>query len=283
MRAKSRTGKFAAVVAALTVAATVALVSVSADRAAAADPKGKVVIPEKAKFHIYILMGQSNMSGRGQIYLEDRTLNQRLLTLGKENAWKPAAEPLHWDKPPGIAGVGPGRAFAEAMLAESDEGVSIGVVPCAETGSELLRWEKTGDLYARAVQRARRAMKDGELKGILWQHGETDSASYTSAVNYGVRLRETIVQLRKDLGQGDVPFVVGELSPLLPGDRFPAMEMVNKGLKELPKELRACDVVPVKGLNMMADQVHFDAQSARVLGRRFATTMKEVQKKAAKR
>lgn len=250
---------------------------------AAGDVKGKIKLPAKSKLHIYVLMGQSNMSGRGQVYNEDKVLNEKLLSLGKKDDWKSAAEPLHWDKAPGIAGVGPGRAFGEAMLREAEEEVQIGLVPCAETGSALTRWEKGGDLYGRTLKRARLAMKDGTLKGFLWQHGETDSASFTSSVTYGDRVREMISNLRDELGQGEVPFVCGEVSPLLPLDRFPAVDAVNKGLKELPKQLKNVETVPTNGLNLMADGIHFDGQSARVLGRRFAGTMRDVQKKMEKK
>ena len=250
----------------------------------------KVTLPaNKGKLHLYVLMGQSNMSGRGQIYERDKKLNDHLITLTKDENWKLASEPLHWDKPPGVVGVGPGRAFGEAMLAESedigydkDEKVTVGLIPCAESGSALSRWEKGGDLYGRTLKRVRRAMKDGTLKDFLWQHGETDAASYTAATTYGDRLQRMIADMREQLGQGDVPFVAGKVSRLLPLDRFPATDLVNSGIDALPKRVNAFGIVSTDGLNMMADGVHFDGQSSRVLGKRFAGTMREVQKKARK-
>lgn len=250
----------------------------------------KVTLPtNKAKLHLYVLMGQANMSGRGQVYEKDKKLNDRLITLTKEENWKLASEPLHWDKPPGIIGVGPGRAFGEAMLLESedvgfdqDEKVKVGLIPCAETGANLSRCEKGGDVYGRTLKRIRRAMKDGTLKGFLWQHGETDAASYTAATTYGDRLQRMISDMREELGQGDVPFVAGKLSRLLPYDRFPATDMVNSGIESLPKRVNAFGIVSTDGLNMMTDGIHFDGQSSRVLGKRFAGTMRDVQKKDKK-
>lgn len=250
----------------------------------------KVTLPaNKKKLHLYVLMGQDCMSGRGQVYEKDKKLNDRLITLTKEENWKLASEPLHWDKPPGIVGVGPGRAFGEAMLLESedigydkDEKVKVGLIPCAETGSALSRWEKGGDLYGRTLKRIRRAMKDGTLKGFLWQHGETDAASFTAGTTYGDRLLRMIADIRDELGQGDVPFVAGKVSRLLPLDRFPATDLVNSGIDSLPKRVNAFGIVSTDGLNMMTDGVHFDGQSSRVLGKRFAGTMRDVQKKAKK-
>ncbi len=179
---------------------------------ASAEPKKKVTLPDdRQNLHVYLLLGQSNMSGRGHVYKEDREPNEQIVALNREDAWVFGVEPLHWDKPPGIVGVGPGRAFAMSMLAEtsSQDGdkISIALVPCAETGSSLSDWEKGGRLYALAVRRAKRAAKDGVIKGILFHQGETDAAKHTLGVTYGERLRRMVVDLRKDLGAGQVPFV----------------------------------------------------------------------------
>ena len=86
----------------------------------AADP---VAPPAKEKFHLYLLIGQSNMAGRGAVEEADKTPHPRVLSFTKQNAWAPAVDPLHFDKP--IAGVGLGSAFGRAM-AEANPGVTIG-------------------------------------------------------------------------------------------------------------------------------------------------------------
>lgn len=252
--------------------------------------KGGVKLPmNKQKLHIYLLLGQSNMSGRGFVFKEDRELNDQIIALGRDEHWIHGSEPLHWDKPPGIVGVGPGRAFAIAMLnempreAEGGERAVIALVPCAETGSSLSDWQKGGTLYNKALGRARRAMKDGVLKGILWHQGETDAAKPTLAVTYGARLQEMVVDLRKDLGQGPAPFVCGKLSELIPANRFPEVAAVNKGLEELSKKVPFTDCASSQGLTLMADGVHFDAPSQRLLGKRYAGLMNELLKKAGRK
>jgi len=86
------------------------------------------------RFCLYLLIGQSNMAGRGEVEPEDRVAHPRVLALDRENRWAPAVEPIHFDKP--IAGVGPGRAFGVAM-AERDPSVRIGLIPCAAGGSPI--------------------------------------------------------------------------------------------------------------------------------------------------
>lgn len=71
-------------------------------------------------FHMFILMGQSNMEGFDGIGAEDRATNPRIKVLGYTNCaglgreydkWYLAAPPLHGCG----AGVGPGDYFAKAM------------------------------------------------------------------------------------------------------------------------------------------------------------------------
>jgi hypothetical protein len=47
---------------------------------------------------IYLLIGQSNMAGRGTVEEQDRVPNPSVLTFTKENKWISAVDPLHFDK-----------------------------------------------------------------------------------------------------------------------------------------------------------------------------------------
>ncbi|MFC1509000.1 sialate O-acetylesterase, partial [Candidatus Omnitrophota bacterium] len=53
----------------------------------------------KEQFHLYLLIGQSNMAGRGEVGDQDRQSHPRVFTLNKDNIWIPAADPIHFDKP----------------------------------------------------------------------------------------------------------------------------------------------------------------------------------------
>ncbi|MEQ1853042.1 MAG: sialate O-acetylesterase, partial [Chthoniobacteraceae bacterium] len=63
-------------------------------------------LPPKERFHLFLLVGQSNMAGRGVVTEEDRKPHPRVLMLNKADAWVPAIDPLHFDK--SAAGVGIG-------------------------------------------------------------------------------------------------------------------------------------------------------------------------------
>ena len=248
------------------------LFALAAPPACAADPT--VALPAKEKLHLYLLIGQSNMAGRGAIEEQDKQPHPRVLMFTKANTWAPAVDPLHFDKP-AIAGVGLGSSFARAM-ADANPSATIGLIPCAVGGTPLERWLKGKDLYEQAVVRAKAAQKDGTLKGILWHQGESDSGNETNAKSYGERLAGMITDLRKELAAGDVPFVAGELGRF----RLEAKEgksnytrLVNEQINSLPGRVSKAAAVSSEGLNHKGDGTHFDSPSLREFGRRYAAAL----------
>jgi hypothetical protein len=237
-------------------------------------------LPPKEQIHVYLLMGQSNMAGRGEVRLADRDIDRGILMLTRDNTWEPAAEPLHFDKP-GIAGVGPGLAFGRRMKEAVGADITIALVPCAVGGTPLKRWERGGDLYQAALNRARRAMKDGTLKGILWHQGENDAVQGALAATYGARLAQMIKDFRADLDHRDIPFVCARLGTFLPLENYPYGPIVDKALGEIPSKVPHTACVETDGLKAKSDRVHFNDESARTLGYRYADAIRGLQSKAA--
>ncbi|HEY7117626.1 MAG TPA: sialate O-acetylesterase [Tepidisphaeraceae bacterium] len=230
----------------------------------------------KEKFHLYLLVGQSNMAGRAPVEQQDKTPDPRVFALDQNGQWVPAVEPLHFDKPK-IAGVGPGLAFGKAM-AEADANVTIGLIPCAVGGSPLASWqpkavdEATGTTpYDTAIARARLAMKDGTLEGILWHQGESDSTEKL-APKYGNNLEQTLGRLRDELGNPRACIVVGELGKFF-RDKNPWAERVNTEIRYFGRRFDRTASVSADGLVDKGDQTHFDGPSVRELGRRYAAAM----------
>ncbi len=238
----------------------------------------EIKLPAKEKFHLYLLVGQSNMAGRGVIEDQDKSPHPRVLMFTKENTWAPAVDPLHFDKPQ-IAGVGLGSSFGRAM-AEADPEVTIGLIPCAVGGTPLARWQPEGDLYAAAVKRCRAAQEHGTLRGILWHQGEGDSGTEANARSYGERLAKTIAGFRKDLEAPGVPFVAGELGhfllPTTDAGKPKFWKVVNEQINDLPNKVPHTAAVSAEGLKHKGDDVHFDSASLREFGRRYAKALAEV-------
>ena len=260
------------------VVLTVTAFSMAAQAAAEKTAAASVPLPAKAKLQLYLLMGQSNMAGRGRIAPEDKVPHPRVLVFTLDSKWELAVEPVTRDKP-GMLGVGPGLAFGKAM-AEQQPGITIGLVPCAVGGTQLKLWQRGGILYSNAVDRAKLAMQDGTLKGILWHQGESDSGTAANANTYGDRLAGMIRDIRADLGAPDLPVVVGQIGEFLYDrgpDHSPYARVVNAALAALPNNVPATACVPAKGLNHKGDQLHFDAASQREFGRRYAAEMLRLQ------
>ena len=232
-------------------------------------------------FHIYILMGQSNMAGRGEISRKyEKKGHGRLLMLNKNNEWVPAAHPLHFDKPK-IAGVGPGLSFGIRM-AKARPGTRIGLVPCAVGGTRISKWEpgvfdkvtKTHP-WDDAVLRIREAMASGVIKGVLWHQGEGDS-NPENASSWLNKLALLIGRLREETGNAALPFVAGEL-----GRYRENYGLINRELARLPDTVAFTAVVSSKGLRHKGDGTHLNSSSARKMGKRFARAMRAIESRAS--
>ena len=240
---------------------------------------------------LYLLIGQSNMAGRGTVTEANRLSSERVWKFTKEGAWAEGVEPIHFDRP--NTGAGPGLAFARAMIDgaaqpesapyQSGADVEIGLVPCAEGGSPLSRWQPGADLYANAVARMKAALATGgRLRGILWHQGEADSWTKESASTYGVRLTNVVTRLRAELGVPYVPFIAGEVGAHYGvsiekrgGKSFVAE--VNRQIRWAIAHLPAAGWVSAEGLKPGPDGIHFTTESAYTLGRRYAAEMKRWQ------
>lgn len=231
-------------------------------------------LPPKEPLHLFLLIGQSNMAGRGAVAAEDREPHPRVVMLNKRGQWVPAVDPLHFDKPT-VVGVGPGRAFGIAV-AEAMPEITVGLIPCAVGGSAIAGWEPGGydpptktHPYDDAMARAKKALEAGTLKGILWHQGESDASVERSAV-YEQKLHELVERLRKELDDPNVPFIAGQLGQFPERPWTDGKKKVDQAHRQLPDKVSNTAFVSAEGLSHKGDQVHFDAASAKELGRRYA-------------
>ena len=234
----------------------------------------------KEDFHLYLLIGQSNMAGRGAVQ-PDQKPHPRVLKLDKENKWVPASEPLHFDKP--IAGAALGTSFATSMADSNPGSVVIGLIPAAVGGTPLSRWEKDGDLWKQALTRLEIARQHGTLKGVLWHQGESDCTS-SLAPTYAQRLSTMVHDLRTYVGIPTLPFVAGQLGSFMtesnPNGTPNLWRKINEEIDSLPAKVPNAAVVPSQGLGHKGDRVHFDTPALREFGLRYAEAMQRLQKAA---
>ena len=238
-----------------------------------------VKLPPKENFHLFLLVGQSNMAGRGKITDEDRQPHPRVLTLTKADQWAPAIDPLHFDKP--VAGVGIGRTFG-IEIAEVNPNITIGLIPCAVGGSPISSWEPGGyhsqtksHPYDNAIKRAKQGLEVGVLKGILWHQGESDSHPGTAEA-YEQKLHALIVRLRQELNAPEAPFIAGQLGQFAERPWDESRKLVDAAQRNLPEKISRTAFVSSEGLGHKGDEVHFSAEAYRELGRRYAAAFQKL-------
>lgn len=217
---------------------------------------------------IFLLIGQSNMAGRG-LLAEVPVIAHPHIHMFRDHHWQAAVEPLHQDKL--SAGVGLAMSFAQDMVGRYPS-MQIGLVPVAVGGTPLARWMSGADLYHNAVETAKKAIGTGDtLRGFLWHQGEGDSGNLTDASSYGQRLGLMIDGFRRELDAPHVPFIAGELGPFL--DRLTSVreyELVNQQLHMIATMVPHYAVVSAADLKDKGDDLHFDAASLRTFGSRYA-------------
>ncbi len=223
---------------------------------------------------LFLLIGQSNMAGRGEILVPDSLSG--VYSLDKENNWVTAKDPLHFDKK--YAGVGPGLMFAKEIRKVFPD-YRIGLIPCAVGGTSISKWmpgacdEATGKYpYDDMIARLKTALKQGRLRGILWHQGEGDYAG-GNYKRYETRFDSLLYNISKDTGidLNNIPIIIGELGYFLE-NKHNGNEggKINEVLHRIAYTYSNIYCVSSKGLTDKGDKLHFDTPSANELGRRYA-------------
>ncbi len=246
-------------------------------------------------YHIYICFGQSNMEGNAAIEPVDRQNvpdNFRLMpTVDFNNPrrtkgeWCQAIPPLVREN----TGLTPMDWFGRTMLDNLPSGVRVGVVPVAIGGANISHLAKDFDPatiageadwyksfmacydnapYARLVECARLAQKDGVIKGILLHQGETNNGDPT----WPSKVKAIYEDLLNDLSlqASDVPLLAGEVVTTEQGGVCGGMNAI---INQLPATIPTAHVVSAANLPQKGDGLHFTAHGYRVLGCRYAVEM----------
>jgi len=229
--------------------------------------------------HIFVLAGQSNMAGRGEVGDIDRTPHPRVYALNANDEWEVATDPVHFDKPARV-GVGPGLAFAKE-IAERNPDIRVGLVPTAVGGSPIESWtpggvhKQTGlHPWDDAVHRIAVARQAGDIKAVLWHQGEGDSSPVRAPL-YKDRLHDLIRRFRDVAGDERLPFIVGQLGQFK--EWSDGRKLVNSVHESVPAHFEYARFISSDNLSHVGDGTHFDAESARELGRRYAEAYADIQ------
>lgn len=249
-------------------------------------------------FYIFLCFGQSNMEGAARIEPQDlEGVSPRFLLMPavddpqrnrKMGEWCQALPPLCRPN----TGLTPVDYFGRTLTENLPENIRVGVIHVAIGGiriegfmpegmAEFVKtapgW-MTGMLqaygnnpYERLVTLAKKAQKDGVIKGVLMHQGESN----TGDPEWANKVQNVYDHLLGDLQlkPEEVPLLAGEVVQANGEGQCIAM---NKQINELPKTLHTAQVVSSTGCSNGPDKLHFDAAGYREAGRRYGEKMLEL-------
>ncbi|MGQ1911104.1 sialate O-acetylesterase [Marinifilum sp. RC60d5] len=254
---------------------------------------------KKDNFHIYLCFGQSNMEGSATIEAQDTTVNPRFKMMSpmdcadferKKDQWYDAVPPLSqcW------SGLSPADYFGRTMAEKLPENITIGVINVAIGGCDIRLFNKDiyqdytntypeawfgdkikaygGNPYARLIEMAKLAQKDGVIKGILLHQGETNQDD-EEWPNYVKTIYENMLA-DLSLDAKSVPLLAGEV---VGEDQEGVCASMNPIINKLPDFIPTAHVISSKGCTVREDHVHFNSAGVREMGKRYADKMLTLQ------
>lgn len=227
----------------------------------------------------FLMIGQSNMAGRGDVGDVPRINNEKCFML-RNGRWQKMHEPINPDRPifesKYKSGISLAASFADELAKYTS--TPVGLIPAADGGSCLDEWQKGTLLFDHAVLLTRLAMRTSVFSGIIWHQGESDCLTEEDLVAYREKFLSFVHDIREALGAEDLPFIAGELPRGLVPDRIfsDRPERFNLLLHELCYEIPSFAVVSSEGIEMKSDGLHFSAQGQRKFGRRYFEAYKEL-------
>lgn len=246
-----------------------------------------------ADYDVYIMAGQSNMDGRGDVAdLSEPFASEQVGTLiyytnpanpskkGEKKKDSSGWQTLKpgYSVPPGARGkeltshtFGPELSFAYAMGKAQNRPVAI--IKITRGGTNLRSdWSPKGFMYLAMLDEVKQAMQamadrgdSGVLRGMLWHQGESDASK---SETYQKNLEMLIANSREAFAVPDLPFLIGELAPTKPAS-FRALQ------KAIAEENDNVFFVSSKDLET-TDRTHFDTASQIKMGQRFAEVMAKI-------
>lgn len=226
--------------------------------------------------HSFLLVGQSNMAGRGFAHEVEPIENPRIKVL-RNGRWQPMYIPVNPDRP--FSGVNLAESFADLYARDHD--VEVGLIPCADGGTRIAQWEEGGLLFDHALYQAELASRTSTIAGVLWHQGEADSFEDRWPC-YAEKLAGVLDALRSRLNLHDVPFVLGGLGDFLalrddPGLRSLHYLKINEAIQAYVHSRDMTGFAPATGLESNPDHLHFCAKALREFGARYYEAFRKLE------
>lgn len=217
--------------------------------------------------HSFLLIGQSNMAGRGKKSEVHPIVNGDILVL-RNGIFRPMYVPVNPDRL--SSGISLAESFADRYARE--KGVQVGLIPCADGGTTLDQWQVGGLLFDHACYMAELASRTSTIVGVLWHQGESDCGESQYPL-YEEKLTVILNAFRDRLGLDGVPFLLGGLGDFLAkrtqSPHLANYPHVNEALMRVAAKQPRTGFVSAEGLSGNSDNLHFSAAALRTFGERY--------------
>lgn len=227
--------------------------------------------------HSILIIGQSNMAGRGNIDEVEPICNDKIKVL-KNGRWQDMFVPVNFDR--SFAGINLVESFAD--LYSKDHDAEVGIIPCADGGTSIDQWQVGGLLFDHACYMAELASRTSTIAAVLWHQGESDCPKDKYPL-YEEKLTVVLNAFRKRLNLYDVPFLVGGLGDYLKDCKYPGelenYPYVNEALKSVAEKNKMVGFVSAEGLGANDDNLHFSAKALREFGERYYNEFTKIEDK----
>lgn len=227
--------------------------------------------PKSEKVWVFILAGQSNMAGRGNVEAMDTITNPRILSINEKGEIVRAKEPLHFYEPK-MKGTGCGLSFATELLASVPKDVTILLIPTAVGGSSINQWINNSihrgvPLLANFREKAEIGKRYGVVKAILWHQGESDT-NPDGVKTRQEKLRRLFAEFRSAVGDPSLPILMGELGSY---SKTPELwSQMNEQIRLYSASDKNTSVIGTSDFKHRGDFLHFNSEGQREMGKRFA-------------
>jgi hypothetical protein len=228
-------------------------------------------LPSRENLWVFMMAGQSNMAGRGQVEPQDTLPNPRVLTINRAGEIIVAKSPLHFYEPT-RAGLDLGYQFGQTITGFLPDSISVLLIPTALGGSSISQW--LGDevhrgvpLYSNFRDKLQLAQRFGTIKAILWHQGESD-ANEANVLLYKSRLTDLLSRFRTLAGDQQLPVILGELG--IHDKNIEHRTAINAILYDYAAHDLRSAVVHTSDLTHIGDSTHFSSGALRKMGERYA-------------
>lgn len=245
-------------------------------------------------FHIYLSFGQSNMEGAAKIESDHMQVNKRFKMMAVVDCPEAGRKKGEWyvANPPLVrcnTGIGVTDFFGRKMVENLPPEIDVGVINVSIGGCKIELFDKENyqeyistapdwmknmlekydnNPYAQLIEMAKRAQKDGVIKGILLHQGESN----TGDTSWPLKVNGVYRNILKDLNlkADDVPLIVGGV---VSEDQHGRCASMNEIISDISKTIPTAHFVSSVGCVADADSIHFNAKGYKQLGDRYAYQM----------